>query len=235
VTIGSNVQLETSDLPSQTSPGPVGNIQIHGSRISIGNGSTANSEGNISITGRGIAIGSNVIINTNGFSNGSVSYPSGSIEIRGKSVSVGNSTVITANGAMDSLDGNISISAENEKFTLGFNLWMQVEDLITLLMNQSATVELGAGAQIIGGDISIEASSGNPLKADAVTTALSQISNLIADSLRHPDLFSIPITFQSWSPYSGVTIGTGALIESSSTIDVNARTESTAEGEAAWV
>ena len=77
VTIGSNVEIETGDLPGQTSTGAGGNIKIHGSRISIGNGSTANSEGNISITGLGIAIGSNVIINTNGFSNGSLSDPSG--------------------------------------------------------------------------------------------------------------------------------------------------------------
>jgi len=183
----------------------------------------------IVITGDTINIGANVSIITDGAG----TNQSGNIEISGKNITIDSNVLISANGTNDSLDGSISIEAENErKTTFGLSAWMQVEDIIQLFSDQSATVELGAGSQINGGTVNVQAASGNPLKWENWTTLAGSIVNIIGTMSGHPNPLSLPVTFQSWSPKSEITFGNDSQINSSAKVTVNATAESNAIGKA---
>lgn len=187
------------------------------------------------ISGDQVTIGANVSILTDGGSSSGQSYASGNIEIKGREIQFGNNVLVSANGTTDALDGNLTVSAENERiWSLGFNAWLQVEDLVQLCFSQAATIELGSGTQFVGGAIKLDSASGNPLQFEQYTTAIEKVAGILEASKGHPNLLSIPATFQSWSPYSGISFGSNVDIASSSTIDVSATAESNAQGMATW-
>ena len=186
------------------------------------------------ITGDQVSIGANVSIITDG-GGSSQAYASGNIEIKGRQIQLGNNVLVSANGSTDAMDGNLTVSAENERiWSLGFNAWLQVEDLVQLFLSQAATIEMGSGTQFVGGAMKLEAASGNPLQFESYTKAIEKVAGILEASKGHPNLLSIPATFQSWSPYSGISFGPNVGLASSSTIDVSATAESNAQGVATW-
>ncbi|MFM7318327.1 MAG: hypothetical protein ACKO5E_15385, partial [bacterium] len=201
-----------------------------GITLSTANGSGV--AGDIVITGGTINIGANVSMITDAGGNN----PSGNIEITGKNIEIGDNVIISANGTTDTFDGSISISAENEPLlTFGLNAWMQIEDIIQLIRrDQSATIDVGAGSKIVGGAVSVQATSGNPLKRENWTTLSGSLISVIGALSGHPNPFSIPVALQSWSPKSEITFATNSQVVSSSKIIVNATAESNAIGKASW-
>ena len=180
-----------------------------------------------------ISVGQNVTINTNNSSGAA-----GAIELTSPSISIGSNSRIQASGANSTQDGAITIAAESENnLTFGVNAWMQIEDIVTGQLfgkDNSATVDVGTGTQIVGGVVSVQATSGNPLKWENWTNLIGSAANAGFALAGHPNLLSLPIAIQYWSPKSEITFGTNSQVFSSSTINVNATSESNAIGKASW-
>ena len=234
VSIGTNVQIKTVTSTNVPDVTQTGDILLSGRDISIGNFSNTTASGNFKISGRDVLIGSNVSIDTGSYSTAGTLNQAGSIDIIGRSVSLGNYSKISADGITDDYDGNINISANNEKFSLGFNYWMQIEDLYNVLTNQSASINLGNNTEITGGNIVLNANSGDPLTIETITNIIGDVGSVLMGALKVPVPQAFPVTVQSWSPYSSLTIGANTAIESSSRIQANATSTSTAKGQASW-
>ncbi|MFM7591126.1 MAG: hypothetical protein ACKO85_04965, partial [Isosphaeraceae bacterium] len=111
---------------------------------------------------------------------------------------------------------------------------MQIEDLYNVLTNQSATINLGNNTLITGGNIALNANSGDPLTLETVTNIIGSISSVALGASGVPVPQAFPVTVQSWSPYSGLTIGSNSIMKSSFSIQANATSKSTAKGQASW-
>ena len=118
-----------------------------------------------------VTIAANIIINTS-----SATGQAGCITISGQSISIGANVQILANGLTDAQDGSIKISANNVMRGLDLNALNQFEDFIRWFQNQSATINVGAGSEISGGDISILTSSGNQFWLMLACRVVTEIS-----------------------------------------------------------
>ena len=177
-----------------------------------------------------VTIAPNIIINTS-----SATGQAGAITISGQAVSIGNNVQILANGATDTQDGSITISASNVMKGIDLNAVNQAENIVRWFQNQSATINVGAGADIEGGTVLITAESGNKMLGGEWTSLVAPIVSAIGlDLLHKPDLFSLPVTVQVWKPVSTIDFQTGAVLKSSQGATIDASAEANAFGKAIW-
>ena len=159
----------------------------------------------------------------------------GAIDIESINTSIGNNATISAIGSTHTQDGSITISANNVMEGFDINALNQFENIIRWFQNQSATIHVGAGVDIEGGNVSIKTDSGNKLKDQWVSSLITQpLSAIFLETIHKPDLFSLPITVQVWLPQSTIDIENGATISGSGDVSITSNATADAAGKAIW-
>ncbi|MEO8495191.1 MAG: hypothetical protein ABI614_08975, partial [Planctomycetota bacterium] len=147
-------------------------------------------------------------------------------------VTLGPGSQLQATG--NSGDGAISLTADDTfEFVFDFTLVNQIDDLFNHKFQ--ATVEVGQGVAIAGGDVSLTAESG-------VSSALTSTPNIgqaigfgvlgFVSTILDNTVLSLPISILITNAIASTEIGEGAMIESSGSVSVSSSATANSTGEA---
>jgi hypothetical protein len=207
-------------------------IDAGNASVTIGSGITTNGV-DIEITAGEVTIDEGITIDTAGGSGSAGSFTI----MAGKSIELSDGVSILAEGpsAEDSDDdGDVTLQVKN--VLKGFNISAanQGEAIYRLLTGQKATMTIGPSVTITGGELELEAESGNEMVRDFWASQLHLLSKVGLELAHAPDLFSLPVTAQVWEPESTITVGTGVMLSGSQDVSVTATATANAIGKAVW-
>ena len=163
---------------------------------------------------------------------GDIIFTADSSLLENAAITVGPGSHLTAKGTTS--DGAISLTATNTPFNVNILFLAQFEDLV--LNSFHASVSVAPGASIIGGDVTLSASSGDKnllsnLSANAATLTNS-LTGPIASYLQQ--WLSLPISILFATASSTAELGQNASINSTGSVTISSEAVANATGEATY-
>ena len=160
----------------------------------------------------------------------------GNITLAAPAISIGAGAKLLSKGTAGATDGAITLKAANQTTTAPLSLINQFYANFASAGGQYATIDIGKGAQIQGGAVTLDVVSGDALPQwwqDAVGTPIAGVLlKQATNTLNH--ILALPISIVIKQPESRLSVAENVAITGSGSVDLHSQAVAQADARARW-